>query len=113
MDEECDELSDIQQLEEDLCEMPTDQDEDEDEDGDEDEYGDGDEDDYEDSNISTSNALNDIKVEENPSSRNGLDISVKLEVSILEGEENQNSSKDQQVNQLTFVNGITIIVFAC
>lgn len=96
MDEECDELSDIQQLEEDLCEMPSDQDEDDDDD----------------SNISTSNALNDQKVEENRTSGNGLDISVKLEVSILEGEENQNSGKDQQVNQFQFVSVYnTIILF--
>lgn len=80
MDEECDELTDIQQLEEDLCDMSNDQDEDDDVD-----------------NISTSLLLNDHKVEENPSSRNGLDISVKLEVSILESEENQTANKDQQV----------------
>lgn len=98
MDEECEELFEIQQLEEDLCEKPTDQ-EDEEEDEQEEDDDDEDEDYIDDSNISTSNALNDIKVEENASSRNGLDISVKLEVSILEGEENQNSSKDQQVNR--------------
>lgn len=83
MDEECDELADIQQLEEDLCDMSNDQDEDDDVD-----------------HISTSMLLN-HKIEESPSSRNGLDISVKLEVSILESEENQTASKDQQVNQLT------------
>lgn len=99
MDEECDELFEIQQLEEDLCEIPTDQEEEEEDDDEQEEDDDEDEDYIDDSNISTSNALNDIKVEENPSSRNGLDISVKLEVSILEGEENQNSSKDQQVNE--------------
>ncbi len=105
MDDECDGLSELQQLEKDLSEMPTDDnDEDEDDDdGDDDDDDDEEEEEEEEEqeendNISILMSLTDHKVEETPSSgTNGLDISVKLEVNILEDEENQNKGKDVQV----------------
>lgn len=56
----------------------------------------------EDNEVYTTKSLDEQKREENKSSGAGLDISVKLELNILEGEENGN--KDQQVNELFFVN---------
>lgn len=103
MDEVCDELSDIQQLEEDLSEFPNDDEDDEEENNEEDEdeidENAEDDDDDDDSNIFTSMSLNDEQAEEKPNVGNGLDIAVKLEVSILEDEENQNSSQGQQVKK--------------
>lgn len=97
MDEYCEDFSDIQQLEEDLCGLPDDEDDE----------------DIDDDQVSTSKSLTDEKAEENPNSGNALDISVKLEVGILEGEDNQNSNKVQQVNEARLVTIIITFQFYC
>lgn len=90
MDEDCEELSNIQFDDDKVSET---QDDDDDEEEEEEE-----EDDEEDDTVSTSKSSNEQKGEENAGSGNELvDVSVKLELDILEGEENQNTSKDQKV----------------
>lgn len=101
MDEVCDELTDIQQLEDDLSEYPNDDDDEEEDEEENDEEDDEDEDgeDSDDDDEKTFTSLNGEQVGRKPSASNGLDIAVKLEVDFLEDEENEHSTRNQQVNE--------------
>lgn len=80
MDEECEDLSDNQYEDDNISDTEDVEDEDED-------------------NYDSTSKSTNQKCEESPSSGAEQDVTVKLELSILEGEENLNASKDQPVTK--------------